>query len=80
MVKMKKVKKKIKRLIRNGGKRAKKLAKKGAKELRKATRQGVKLAKKAWRDPLTQEFVDGEKKLLKRAWKKVVKRMRKKSI
>lgn len=78
MVKMGKVKKKMNKLIRNGGKRAKKLTRNGVKELRKATRQGVKLAKKAWHDPLTQEFVEGEKKLLKRTWKKAVKRMRKK--
>ncbi len=78
MVKMKSAKKKIKKLIRKGGKRMKKLTKKGVKELRKVTQHGVKLAKKAWRDPLTQEFVEGEKKLLKRTWKKAVKRMRRK--
>lgn len=63
----KKVKKKIKKFVKKG----KKLARKGVK-------RGKVLARQVWRDPMTQEFLRAEKKLLKRTWKKAVKRMRKK--
>ena len=48
------------------------------KNIRKVAKKGKKLLAKAWKDPLTQEFVRGQKKLARSTLKKAIKRARKK--
>ena len=49
------------------------------KNIRKAVKKGKKLLAKAWKDPLTQEFIRGQKKLARSTLKKAIKRARKRA-
>ncbi len=61
----KKVKKKIKKFVKKG----RKLARKGMK-------RGKVLVKQVWQDPMTQEFVRAEKKLVTSTLKRLGKRVK----
>jgi len=53
-------------------------AKKIKKVLRKISKKGKSFAKKVWNDPLTQEYVQKQKKLVKATLRKAIRRVEKK--
>ena len=63
--------------MRKKGKKIRKLVKKGEKLARRGLKRGKVLVKRAWRDPMTQEFIRAEKKLVAKTLKRLGKRVKK---